>query len=109
MLATVSAACQRRHLQRRRCHSLGYRPSQSLASDEAGDTRRTQRLLRLASKLVPGEEGREWLAEVASCLAEATDRAERRRYLRSYCRSLPLLLWTIWVLRLRGTARRELR
>jgi uncharacterized protein DUF4383 len=46
--------------------------------------------------LLPREEGRAWWAEVVSCLAETADPAERRRYLRSYRRSAPLLVWTSW-------------
>lgn len=46
--------------------------------------------------LLPGEEGRAWWAEVTSCLAETADPGERRRFLRSYRRSVPQLVWTSW-------------
>lgn len=65
--------------------------------------------LRLASRLLPGDEGPAWAAEVTSCLAETTDPEQRRRYLRSYHRSLPQLLWTNWTLHLGAASRRELR
>lgn len=44
--------------------------------------------------LPPGEEGTAWWAGVISCLAETPDPAQRRRYLRTYRRSVPQLVWT---------------
>lgn len=46
--------------------------------------------------LLPREEGRAWWAEVTSCFAETADPGERRRFLRSYRRSVPQLVWTSW-------------
>ncbi|MCA1822234.1 MAG: DUF4383 domain-containing protein [Pseudonocardia sp.] len=46
--------------------------------------------------LLPREEGVAWWAEVTSFLAETADPGERRRYLRSYRRSVPQLVWTSW-------------
>jgi hypothetical protein len=54
------------------------------------------RSLRWVRSLLPGEEGTAWWAEVTSCLAEASDPGQRRRYVRSYYRSVPRLLWTSW-------------
>lgn len=51
--------------------------------------------------LLPREEGTAWRAEVTSCLAETADPAERRRYLRSYRRSVPQLVWTSWTSQVR--------
>ncbi len=65
------------------------------------------RLLRWVGGLLPGSEGTAWLAELSSCLAEARDQSERRRYIRSYRRNVPQLVWTSWVVRLSGS-RREL-
>ncbi|MEO7196687.1 MAG: hypothetical protein ABIZ05_18015 [Pseudonocardiaceae bacterium] len=59
-------------------------------------------------RLLPGGEGTTWLAEVSSCLAEAADKGERRRYVRSYRRSVPQLIWTSWTVRLSASRRREL-
>jgi hypothetical protein len=58
--------------------------------------------------LLPDEEGMTWGAEVISCLAETSDRGERRRYLRSYHRSVPQLVWTSWAEHLSASRRREL-
>ncbi|MGH3852708.1 MAG: hypothetical protein ACRDR6_04255 [Pseudonocardiaceae bacterium] len=58
--------------------------------------------------LLPGDEGAVWLAEVGSCLAEVPDKGERRRYVRSYWRSVPQLIWTSWAVRLSASRRREL-
>jgi Domain of unknown function (DUF4383) len=52
--------------------------------------------LRWIRSLLPGEEGTAWWAEVTSCLAETPDPRQRRQYVRSYCRSVPQLLWTSW-------------
>jgi hypothetical protein len=54
------------------------------------------RSLRWVRGLLPGAEGKAWWAEVISCLAEAPDSGERRRYVRSYRRSVPRLVWTSW-------------
>jgi hypothetical protein len=54
------------------------------------------RSLRWVRNLLPSEEGAAWWAEVTSCLAEVPDRRQRRRYVRSYRRSVPQLLWTSW-------------
>jgi Domain of unknown function (DUF4383) len=54
------------------------------------------RSLRWVSGLLPGEEGTAWWSEVTSCFAETPDPDERRRYLRSYRRSVPQLIWTSW-------------
>lgn len=51
--------------------------------------------------LLPREEGMAWWAEMTSCLAETTDAGERRRYLRSYRRSVPQLIWTSWTSQVR--------
>jgi hypothetical protein len=45
-----------------------------------------------------------WWAEVISCLAETSDLSERRRYLRSYRRSVPQLVWTSWMSQVRRVA-----
>lgn len=66
------------------------------------------RTLRWVRSLLPGDEGAAWLAEVTSCLAEAHDKGERRRYVRSYRRGLPQLIWTSWALRLGGSRSRTL-
>jgi hypothetical protein len=58
--------------------------------------------------LLPDEEGMTWWAEVISCLAETSNRGERRRYLRSYRRSVPQLVWTSWAEHLSASRRREL-
>jgi hypothetical protein len=53
-------------------------------------------LLGWVPYLLPQDEGRAWWAEVTSCLAETADAGERRRYVRSYRRSAPQLIWTSW-------------
>jgi hypothetical protein len=52
--------------------------------------------LRWVPGLLPREEGMAWWDEVTSSLAETTDPGERRRYLRSYRRSVPQLVWSSW-------------
>lgn len=64
--------------------------------------------LRWVRGLLPGDEGGVWLAEVASCLAETPDKSERRRFVRSYRRRMPQLIWTTWTVHLSGSRRREL-
>jgi hypothetical protein len=64
--------------------------------------------LRFVGGLLPGDEGTAWVAEVGSCLAEARDQSERRRYVRSYLRNVPQLVWTSWAVRLGASRRREL-
>jgi Domain of unknown function (DUF4383) len=59
-------------------------------------THRTAASLGWVAALLPRAEGMVWSTEVASCLAEAADPGERRRYLRSYRRSVPQLVWTSW-------------
>ncbi len=68
----------------------------------------TPRTLRWVRGLLPGDEGAAWLAEVTSCLAEAHDKSERRRYLRSYRRGVPRLIWTSWALHWGGSRSRKL-
>lgn len=60
------------------------------------DAVRGLRALRWVRGLLPGEEGAAWWAEVTSCLAETPDPGPRCRYVRSYCRSVPQLVWTSW-------------
>lgn len=72
----------------------GFRPTPPLESSS----------LRWVRRLLPGEESRAWWAEMISCLAETTDLAQRRRYVRSYRRSVPQLVWTSWTSRVRGVA-----
>jgi hypothetical protein len=64
--------------------------------------------LRWVRGLLPGDEGAAWLAEVGSCLAETTDKGERRRYVRSYRRKIPQLIWTSWTEHLSASRQREL-
>lgn len=66
------------------------------------------RTLRWVRGLLPSDEGAAWLAEVTSCLAETHDKGERRRYVRSYRRGVPWLIWTSWVLHLSGSQSRDL-
>jgi hypothetical protein len=54
------------------------------------------RSLRWVRRLLPAAEGTVWWAEMTSCLAETPDPGRRRRYVRSYRRSVPLLVWTSW-------------
>jgi hypothetical protein len=60
------------------------------------------RSLRWVRGLLPGEEGTAWWGDVISCLAETSDPAERRRYLRSYRQSVPQLVWTSWTSQVRS-------
>lgn len=60
------------------------------------------RSLRWVRGLLPEEEGTAWWAEVTSCVAEASDPGERRRYLRSYRQSIPQLIWTSWTSEVRS-------
>lgn len=71
-------------------------------------TPQAPRTLRWVHNLLPGEEGAAWLVEVTSCLAETLNKGERRRYLRSYRRSVPRLIWSSWTVRLSASRRREL-
>ncbi len=64
--------------------------------------------LRWVRGLLPGDEGAAWLAEMTSCLAEAHDKGERRRYVRSYRRGVPQLIWTSWAVHLGGSRSRTL-
>lgn len=70
--------------------------------------RPTPRTLRWVRGLLPGDEGAAWLVEVGSCLAEARDKGERRRYVRSYRRNVPQLIWTSWAEHLSASRQREL-
>ncbi len=54
------------------------------------------RSLRWVRNLLPGDVGPIWFIEVMSCLAETPDPGERRRYVRSYRRNVPRLVWTSW-------------
>ncbi|MGH4016569.1 MAG: hypothetical protein ACRDSL_22085 [Pseudonocardiaceae bacterium] len=45
---------------------------------------------------------------MTSCLIEAPDQDERRRYMRSYRREVPRLIWTNWTEQLSASRRREL-
>lgn len=53
------------------------------------------RSLRLVFFVLPYDEGLDWLAEALSWLAEAPD-DEHQRYLRSYRRGVPKLIWVSW-------------
>lgn len=64
--------------------------------------------LRWVCGLLPGDEGTAWWAEVTSLLAEAPDKSTRRRYVRSYLRNVPRLIWTSWSEYLSASRRREL-
>ncbi|MBV9164142.1 MAG: hypothetical protein JO309_09590 [Pseudonocardiales bacterium] len=66
------------------------------------------RSLRWVRGVLPDGEGAAWLAEVVSCLAETLDKDKRRRYVRSYRRSVPRLVGTSWAEHLRASRRRKL-
>lgn len=66
------------------------------------------RTLRWVCGLLPSDEGAAWLAEVTSCLAEEHDKVERRRYVRSYRRGVPQLIWTSWAVHFGGSRSRTL-
>jgi hypothetical protein len=66
------------------------------------------RSLGWVRRLLPGNEGALWWAEVISCLAETADPRERRRYVRSYRRKVPQLIWTSWTVHLSASRQREL-
>jgi hypothetical protein len=66
------------------------------------------RSLRWVRGVLPDGEGATWLAEVSSCLAEAATKSERHRYVRSYRRTVPQLIWTSWAEHLSASHRREL-
>lgn len=68
----------------------------------------TPRTLRWVRVLLPNDEGSAWVAEVASCLAEAQNESEQRRHIRSYRRAAPQLIWTSWVVHLRSSRSRTL-
>jgi len=74
----------------------GDRPACSIASSRPVPTS-----LGWVPALLPREEGMAWWAEVTSCLAETADPGERRRYVRSYHRSVPQLVWTSWTSQVR--------
>ncbi|MGH8919257.1 MAG: hypothetical protein ACRD0H_13180 [Actinomycetes bacterium] len=54
------------------------------------------RALRWLCRLLPGEEGTAWVAEVKSCLAETGGRPKRLHYLGSYLLRVPPLIWHAW-------------
>src|SRR6478752_9551356 len=60
--------------------------------------------LHWVASLLPSEERTVWWAEVTSCLAETADPDQRRRYVRSYRRSVPQLVWTSWTSQVRCVA-----
>lgn len=64
--------------------------------------------LRLVRRLLPGDEGAKWWADVNMFLAETVDPGKRSRYIRSYRRNVPQLVWTSWSEHLRASDRREL-
>lgn len=64
--------------------------------------------LRWVRGFLPRDEGVAWWADVLSCLAETPDKNERRRYVRSYLRRAPWLIWTTWSLRFRAARQRKL-
>jgi hypothetical protein len=66
------------------------------------------RTLRWVGCLLPVDDGLAWLIEVASCLAETSDKKSRRQYVRSYWRGVPQLIWTSWAEYLGAGRRREL-
>ncbi|MDQ3906458.1 MAG: DUF4383 domain-containing protein [Actinomycetota bacterium] len=74
----------------------GHRHACVTAGSEAGRTS-----LGWVPYLLPHEEGMAWWAEVTSCLAETADAGERRRYVHSYRRSVPQLIWTSWTSQVR--------
>jgi len=68
----------------------------------------TPRTLYWMCRLLPKDEAIAWLTEVASSLAEAGDKGTRRRYIYSYLRTSPLLIWTSWIEYLRDSYHKEL-
>lgn len=67
----------------------------------------TSRSLRWVRGLLPRDEGRAWLAEITSILAEAP-RSTRHRYVRSYRREIPKVVWTSWSEHLSALRQRDL-
>ncbi|MCU1611549.1 MAG: hypothetical protein JWM45_3465 [Pseudonocardiales bacterium] len=82
---------------------IGLRDRQATARFRPGPARGPSSLLWVGS-LLPREEGTAWWAEVTSCLAETSDPDQRRRYVRSYRRSVPQLVWTSWTSQVRCAA-----
>jgi len=82
---------------------IGLRDRQATARFRPGPVRGPSSLLWVGS-LLPREEGTAWWAEVTSCLAETSDPDQRRRYVRSYRRSVPQLVWTSWTSQVRCAA-----
>jgi len=74
---------------------IGLRDRQATARLRSGPAWGPRSLCWVRS-LLPGEEGSAWWAEVTSCLAETSDPGQRRRYVRSYRRSVPQVIWTSW-------------
>lgn len=95
VVAVVSASASRQGSRRGNALSHGRGPA-------------APRSLWWVCGLLPGEEGGRWWAEVESCLAETPDVGQRRRFLRSYRRAIPQLIWTSWTEHLHAARRREL-
>jgi hypothetical protein len=88
---------------------LARRPgSRTLARGHTVPPLAAPRSLRWVRGVLPDGEGAAWLAEVSSCLAETRNRGKRRRYLRSYRRNVPRLIWTSWTEHLSKSRSREL-
>jgi hypothetical protein len=87
---------------------LGLRDRQATARFRPGPARPGLALesssLCWVASLLPSEESTAWWAEVTSCLAETSNPDQRRRYVRSYRRSVPQLVWTSWTSQVRGVA-----
>jgi hypothetical protein len=66
------------------------------------------RSLRWVCLLLPAAERAAWWADTKSILAEAPNKAERRRAVRSYLHHAPRLIWTSWILRFSASRQREL-
>jgi hypothetical protein len=82
--------------------------SQAPARERTVSPLAVPRSLRWVRGVLPDGEGAAWLAEVHSCLAETPDQGERRRYVRSYRRGVPRLIWTSWALQVGGSRSRRL-
>jgi hypothetical protein len=82
--------------------------SRALARGHTVPTLAAPRSLRWVRGVLPDGEGAAWLAEVSSCLAETRNKGKRRRYLRSYRRNVPRLIWTSWTEHLSKSRSREL-
>lgn len=87
---------------------VGQRRAAQVPAHLRADSALAPKALRWVCGLLPGDAGEAWFAEVTSCVAETTDKGERRRYVRSYRRNVPQLIWTSWTEHLRASRRREL-